>query len=258
MVLSFHIQDCSIRINTSSALGFRDQDWAAIVITVRDFNKQPIHFGNNTAETILPGLFSLSSTAVQVFSFSFLLKSFNLWYNWWYFINMHTRAWTSLHWQKTGLYKAYIFNDLLKSVVFSDPFSVLGSGCGKPTWTRVCQSNRRGKPLVPNVCWYHLDNRRICQRSWPCVSIWVFFIVSVFFCYVSGGHDSLFSNETTERKRVQSHDTWVNDQLNVHTFWVVSSDFALICNNQNYLNDINNLTMVAIYRVCYIFYMLHI
>ena len=61
-----YIQDCSILINTSSALGFRDQDLAAVVLIVRDFNKAPIHFGNNAANMILPGMFSLSSTAVQV------------------------------------------------------------------------------------------------------------------------------------------------------------------------------------------------
>ena len=65
-LLNLMFKDCAIKINTSTSLGFQDQDWAAIVITVRDFNKKLIHFGTDVSNKIAPGMFSLSATAVQV------------------------------------------------------------------------------------------------------------------------------------------------------------------------------------------------
>ena len=55
-----------MKINASVSLGYRDMDSASVILLVKDFNKHPIYAGNNTENVILPGMFSLSSTIVQV------------------------------------------------------------------------------------------------------------------------------------------------------------------------------------------------
>ena len=61
-----YLQDCSVKINASTSLGYRDQDTAAVLLSVRDFNKRPIYTGNDTQNVINSGMFSLSSISVQV------------------------------------------------------------------------------------------------------------------------------------------------------------------------------------------------
>ena len=55
-----------MKINASVSLGYRDMDSAAVLLSVNDFNKHTIYVGNSVENVIVPGMFSLSSTVVQV------------------------------------------------------------------------------------------------------------------------------------------------------------------------------------------------
>ena len=52
-----------LTLDTSDSLGYIDDSWAVVAITVRDYNKELITIGT---EVFQPSLYSISGTSVQV------------------------------------------------------------------------------------------------------------------------------------------------------------------------------------------------